>query len=358
MKIAILTLPLKTNYGGILQAYALQTILKRMGHDVKVLDKPRVYKKPAYWKYPFRALHKLLINKHTVIKKEKFAKVREQGIQQFIKRHIHTHLTNSLADISEKDFDCFVVGSDQVWRSRYFCRMWQTTFADAFLSFTRRWNIKRIAYAPSFGVDHWAYEGECDSIIQAIQQFDAVSVREASGITLCREHLDTNAHHVLDPTMLLTKEDYTHLFTTDNTPESPGDLFCYVLDDNVSKNKLIQHIAQEKNLTPYHINKQHIKPSITMWLRGFHDAKFVVTDSFHACVFSILFGKPFIAVGNVKRGMERFRSLLGMFGLEENLITDISSYKSDYNYTPCKSVDERLSQWREISHHFLAKELA
>ena len=108
---------------------------------------------------------------------------------------------------------------------------------------------------------------------------------------------------------------------------------------------------------PYEYDESHplqerIKPSVEKWLRGFYDAKFVITDSFHACVFSIIFHKQFVVVGNKERGMSRFESLLEMFGLEDRLVNigdDISSLsKIDY-----VAVDKIYDTLKEESKSFL-----
>ena len=122
-----------------------------------------------------------------------------------------------------------------------------------------------------------------------------------------------------------------------------GTLLNYILDDTPEKTALTNRIAKERGLVPFRVNSkvedhlaplaERIQPPVAQWLRGFYDAEFVVTDSFHACVFSILFNKPFLVVGNPDRGMPRFNSLLGAFGLEDRLITDPHAYKV------CKDVD-------------------
>lgn len=102
--------------------------------------------------------------------------------------------------------------------------------------------------------------------------------------------------------------------------------------------------------------KERIKPSIETWLRGFYDAEFVVTDSFHACVFSILFKKQFIVVGNETRGMSRFYSLLNMFGLEDRLVAENSDIRLnndiDYNL-----VYKKYSELKDASLDFLKQSL-
>lgn len=107
----------------------------------------------------------------------------------------------------------------------------------------------------------------------------------------------------------------------------------YVLDDTQELRFVVNKIAVLKQLIPFSVNNpfendetkpldSRVKQSVETWLRGFADADFVITDSFHACVFSIIFKKQFLVVGNKGRGMSRFTSLLKMFGLEDRLVVE------------------------------------
>ena len=333
MRIGILTLPLHTNYGGILQAYALQTVLERMGHEVCLIEKKREVIPFSLWKAPLVYGKRILMNAfgHPVpIFYEQKANIIKKNTERFIDKYIKRRIVGAFSEIREKDFDAIVVGSDQIWRPKYF-----KDIEHAYLDFTKDWNIKRIAYAVSFGTDEWEYTPEqSERCGKMSNHFNAVSVREDSGMNLCHTHFGIKAQHVLDPTMLLNKEDYIRLFENANTPKCEGTLLNYILDETPEKLALIEKIAKEKNLVSFRVNskvesreiplQERIQPPVEQWLRGFYDAEFVVTDSFHACVFSILFNKPFIAIGNVRRGMSRFKSLLSMFGLEKRLITSSS----------------------------------
>lgn len=165
-----------------------------------------------------------------------------------------------------------------------------------------------------------------------LKKFDAVSVRESNGVELCKKHFDIDAIQVLDPTMLISNEEYCNIFREANTPKSKGTLLNYVLDENEEICNLIKELSIKMKLLPFALNnlfenddtkplEMRIKSSVETWLRGFYDAEFVITDSFHACVFSILFKKQFVVIGNRKRGMARFESLLNMFGLEDRLVS-------------------------------------
>ena len=332
MRIGIITLPLHTNYGGILQAYALQTVLERMGHEVCLIEEKRLLRLPL-WKAPLSYGKRILMNltghPFPIFYEQKVNRERpiiQQYTDYFIHKYIKRRIVNSFSEIIETDFYAIVVGSDQIWRPKYFPQI-----EHAYLDFTEGWNIRRIAYAASFGTDEWEYT-DCltENCSRLIKRFDAVSVREKLGVDLCRDHLNVKAIHVLDPTMLLDANDYIRLFKAANTPKSSGNMLCYILDETPEKEVLINNIAKKTGLIPFRVNskvenytaklEERIQPPVEQWLRGFHDAEFVITDSFHACVFSILFNKPFIVFGNASRGMSRFKSLLEIFGLTDRII--------------------------------------
>lgn len=335
MKIGILTLPLHTNYGGILQAYALQTVLERMGHEVYLIEERRKPLRLPLWKVPLsygkRIIKNLTGNPFPIFYEQKINRetpVKRQNTDRFIDNYIKRKIVDDFKDVKETDYNAIVVGSDQIWRPKYFPHI-----RHAYLDFTEGWDIKRIAYAASFGTDEWEYTPEqTERCAKLLEAFDFVSVREKSGIDLCREHFYIEAKYVLDPTMLLSAYDYAKLFNAADTPKSNGTLLCYILDETPEKTALINKIAKEKHLVPFRVNSkvenpmaplsERIQPPVEQWLRGFYDTDFVVTDSFHACVFSILFNKPFVVIGNTKRGMSRFTSLLSTFDLTNRLVTD------------------------------------
>lgn len=370
MKIGIITLPLHTNYGGILQAYALQTFLERMGHEVIVLSHKRKYSL-TLWRMPLsytkRIIKKYILGrKETRILAEKHQQkeypIISQHTQKFIDTYIHTYNIESFKNLKSIDFDAFVVGSDQVWRPKYFTSLFKSNIDNAFLSFAREWDIKRISYAASFGTEDWEYTVEDTELCgELLRLFDVVTVREESAVRLCKEKLGVEASHVLDPTMLLNKEDYIKLFDVANTSKSSGNLLTYILDDTSEKTDVINKISKEKGLIPFRVNsktksphasvEERIQPPVETWLRGFYDAEFVVTDSFHACVFSIIFGKPFVVIGNKDRGMARFESLLKMFSLEDCLITADTDIVVKYcDYT-------RLREYQDFSIKQLSQAL-
>lgn len=342
MKIGIVTLPLHANYGGILQAYALQTVLERMGHEATLIDRT------LYWGagpvrrtlvYANRLL-KMAMGKKVDFFKERKAdelrRIQRQYTDIFIREHINIRSIVRYSQVRRRDYDAIVVGSDQVWRPEYFGK----DIADAFLAFTQGWKIGRIAYAASFGTDKWEYTPEeTEECARLAKTFDAVSVREESGVELCRKYLGIDAVQTLDPTLLLAKEDYIALL--DNCPAEASHgkgsvLACYILDRSPEKMAVARSLAESLGMETVSINSRYedhsapaeerVQPPVEYWLRSIRDAGFVLTDSFHACVFSIIFRKPFAVIGNEGRGMARFTSLLSEMGLTDRLIRqDISA---------------------------------
>lgn len=363
MNIAIITLPLHTNYGGILQAYALQTTLTRLGHSVILLEpKPQRIHHP--FKMPLvylkRAFCKFLLRQDVMIFKSPQQRTRVHT-DAFIKRYLSITHIQKWGNEQAKEFDAFVVGSDQIWRPRY-CY----SLGHAFLDFTQGINTKRIAYAASFGIGTNEFTEEQISLCKPLaQNFDYISTREDSGIKLCKDLFDVPAVQMIDPTLLLAKEDYVNLIQGTSTPASNGNLLVYILDEKPETESQLTSLVKQKNLTPFRVNSkveqydapisERIQPPVEHWLRGFQDAEFVITDSFHACVFSILFHKPFICIGNKDRGMSRFTSLLKMFHLEDRLVSSLE----DFTDTPInwEEVDAILTIKRAEAMEFLTTAL-
>lgn len=368
MRIAIITLPLRVNYGGNLQAFALQTVLKRMGHQVETLQveqkrqlsykrMPRVYLKRLIKKYIFKKPNTYVFEEQWW--NNKAFPCMSFYSKQFLKKYVSIRYLNSINDIKESDYDCFIVGSDQVWRPCYFNFPIQV----AFLDFTSGWKVKRMAYAPSFGTDIWEYSYEqTKECSELIKQFDFVSVRESSALNICKSKFNIEAKHVLDPTMLLKEDDYKYLFEAAQTPKSRGNLHYYILDTNKEIEELIKKISKDRELKPFSVfvpitgpckdETSLTQPPVEEWLRAFYDSDFIITDSFHACVFSILFKKQFVVYGNETRGMARYYSLLSLFGLENRLISTYESY-SKLKPIDYVTVHEKLNKLRKDSMEFL-----
>ena len=378
MRLAILSLPFRYNYGHHLQAYALQTTLQRMGHDVTIIDH-EFHASNKWWRYPL-SLSKRAFNRYVRGDKRQQIFVEHNlnvedsllatNFKQFRARYLPQRLNiNSFErEIKPDMFDGFIVGSDQVWRPGYFTWNYQTSMSNAYLGFAHDWDIKRIAYAASFGFEDWQYNDEqTQDCAKLAQQFDAISVRESSAVALCERYLGVQAQHVLDPTMLLEQEDYVHIAETDSSKPTSGGLMTYILDNNVEIDKFVLNTSQALGLKPFAANsrvenvhapiEQRIQPPITQWLRGFMDAEFVITDSFHGTVFCIIFNKPFITISNNDRGKARFTSLLDSFNLSDRLISNIDAPIATYSCIQWDSINKTRILLKKEALKFLAEAL-
>ena len=351
-KIGILTFqePENCNYGAILQSYAGYKMVEKIEKNVKIIDfklergswKNRLF--VYFISIPFREFSKKFL------KLSKKIKIKEE-----------------LKELNN-EFNIFIVGSDQVWRSGT-----SNIAGKAFyLDFVNKLN-KKIAYAASFGVDFW--EGDkklTEEIKPLIKRFSAISVREESGIDICKNTFEMdNVVCVLDPTLMISKEDYQPILDDwqDKSHLSKKYIAHMLLDDNENLKRESQNIAdylkadinyikgKEKNFL---VKKDFLYNKVSQWLTYLKDAELVITDSFHCTVFSLIFHKKFVVVANPGRGAARLETLLGKVELRERFFTNIEDViksgildkEIDYN-----EVDKKLEVHRKYSMEFLKKAL-
>ena len=212
-------------------------------------------------------------------------------------------------------------------------------------------------------MNDWEFsDQETQLVAEAGKLFSAISVREDSGIKLLKEKLNLNSIQVLDPTLLLSRDDYVKLIEKADIGKSSGNLLTYILNPSSKKTTFINEVAKVEGLMPFSVNNSNIKhtapveqrilPPVEKWLQGFNDAKVVITDSFHACVFSIIFGKPFIVLGNQERGNARFDSLLKLFNLQNNLALNLDCYNLN-NFLSSSVECKKIEDLRNKSIQFL-----
>ena len=342
MKIGILTLPFEPNYGWAVQMWALYHTLEKLGHEPVVINRR------------WSSNNNGLIPR---IKRFVFYNILCPRFKRFVDYEMHNQTPivrdSKMTSVVTSDFDGFIVGSDQVWRIE------NTRLAglDFFLDFLGKRDAKRLSYAASFGKDTWqGTPEETEKITTILKKFDAISVREDTGVKLCRDIFNANAVHVLDPTLLLDSSDYNSILSN---PRSSDELITYILDSTREKTNLLTSIA-----TQHHINLVNLYPkfvysyykSVYTWLEKIRDARYVVVDSFHGMVFSIVFEKQFVVLANANRGLTRFTSLLGLLGLDSRLTTSFNPYDinkiltTPIDYTPVRS---KIQFARKSSMDFL-----
>lgn len=326
--IRIVTHALGHNYGGIMQAYALQKILLVVSQNVATAT----FMKRSSLSYVKQSILSSIQRQAVVVCSRSIDKHIAGSNFKFIDKYINTVDTNHL-----RFARLLITGSDQVWRKSYV-----DVSKYMFGTIPDKSNAKRISYAASFGTEDLSEYGAelIATTANLAKKFDGISVREDSGVDIAKKYWGVDAEQHVDPTLLLDREEYMSLITEDenNLKESAGNLFVYVLDENSDKQSIINKVAIVRNLQPFSImpkknptiiewlrrKEDFVLPRVTQWLKSFKDAEFVITDSFHGCAFSIIFNKPFIAIGNKQRGVARFTSLLKLFSLEDRLVADAS----------------------------------
>lgn len=294
---AILTLTGYFNYGNIVQRYALQEYLRQNGYNFV-----------SYAREPYELTGD---NKKRFLYTEEFVRTR---ILRKKFRHNDKQKT-------------YIVGSDQVWRNWKFPNE-KNEFGYYFFDFAEHAKSKKIAYAASFGQssleDADIHQDLADYVRPLINAMDAVSVREQSGVGIIKNEWNLDAKLVVDPTMLLDSSDYQHLI--DESPrklEEINGIFAYILAVDDTKQGVVRRVSKVlgENVDEFYPKRQDTLAPIEQWLKGFRDARFVVTDSFHGTVFAIINQTPFLVIENSYGGVARIDSLLRSLGLEDRIVS-------------------------------------
>lgn len=259
--------------------------------------------------------------------------------------------------VNKLNIDAIVVGSDQVWRPGY-----MDNIEDYFLANIDN-HIRKYSYAASLGVSEWIFpKKQTDACRNYVKDFIKTSVRERSSIDLCKKHLGITPEFVLDPTLLFDKSFYQQ-YIEEHNEKREGKMCVFVLDKNSDKKLLIDRLTEYLGKDYYYAANNtedrsspletRIAPSVSSWLDAFNSADCIFTDSFHGCVFSIIFEKDFYVYVNKERGVERFHSLLGLLGLE-NRIVDLSTKLSEMAPIEWNDVAFKLEVMRKSSYHYLS----
>ena len=340
------------NYGAVLQAYALALYLKHLGNQVVIIDLvPHTYRVTT-WKGKTRE------HLERIFRLDVFERFRHQWPFEFTKKVSHIP---DIRALGVTEFDAIVVGSDQVWRPGYT----EDRALLYFLSFVPP-QIKRIAYAASFGVGDWIYGALLtQQVASELTRFHAISVRESSGVDICSNIFALQSTHVLDPTLLVGREYFDPLIS--DVHLNPHIAYCQ-LDNNANFKKSIKYLQSHlgfpaKNIyrKEFRFNRRVIKQYLPVktWLEHIRDSSLVVTDSYHCICLAILFRKQFLCYPNQGRGVARLESLLQMLGLQNRVVRSFEELKHhdlaniDYN-----RVEMILSLKRQQSSRFLTDALA
>ena len=289
------------NYGACLTAYALQECIKSLGYSCAFVNEFKVKNK---YKLSFG---KLFVNRYLKLM-PKFNNLKKAGL---------------LAS-------CYITGSDQVLRPQY---QRKKRDGDLFLLNFVPENIPKIAFSASFGVNENEFlkskPSQISRIKKVLPKFDYVSVRELSGIEICKKYLNTYAEHVIDPIFSLNKDKFDAL-ARKAKGEYKNKIISYILDNSTNYSKIFDSITQKYNYEIYEINNKNI--SVNEWLKAFSQAEYIITDSYHGVCFALIYNKPFIAILNKRRGTTRFDSLKDIFKIKNGFITMEDAIKYDLKF--------------------------
>lgn len=335
MKIAILTWLYNGNYGTLLQAYALQSFLKREGYDVSNIN----YKPSAIEKA------KNLIKCHNSFSlfKEKFDGYlskkqgqpellcqRNKAFEQFLSKNFNLtkqySKPNELTELSGK-YDAYICGSDQIWSPMLLNPVYYFNFLSE--------NERRYAYACSFGVSEIPSR-KMEIIREYLEKFVEISVREKTGVKIVKTLTGKNVPMNVDPTLLLEYEEWNELAV--NPCINGQYVFAYFLSSKKSYEEIAKKVAQKYNceLVLIPTQKEHYKFDGTIiqnagpceWLGLVENSCAVVTDSFHGSIFSLIFKKDFYVTKrfddtSVKSQNSRIYTLLETYGCEDCMVSEI-----------------------------------
>lgn len=309
MKIGIVTIYDNNNYGNKLQCFALQQKLTELGADVTV-----IHDEDKRLSIKVKKRIKMLLKQRSTIKG---AKLRKRKFEDFNKKIKYSKYTVDFAHPRIKEeFEYFIVGSDQVWNP-CFNRLSNLDI----LKFTKP--NKRISYAASFGINDIPTEYK-SRISNEIAKFKAISVREDKGKEIIEKCTERNDIQVLiDPTMMLTSKDWDKIIMKPEQAINKKYILKYFLGDiSKDKNDEINRIAKENDCEIIDISDKNSPfyqtgPSEFLYLEK--NAFLICTDSFHSCVFAILYNVPFIVFNREHNGTSmnsRITTLLLKFQLE------------------------------------------
>lgn len=354
-KVGIITLHRVVNYGSVLQTYALQEKIEELGCDVEVIDYyperltmlgmlSRIKNKGDKFKKSIilRTVARIIIFPSYIIRFNMFFK--------FLKKHIKmtkkTYKTHQDIRNEKFDFDIYCTGSDQVWNCG-----WNEQFDYPYYLDFAPDDKKKIAYAASFGKSELD-DSEVELTKKYLSRYDSISLRELSGVKIVEKLGIENSVNVLDPTLLLNGDEWRKISFNKFKNED------YILVYNLNRNKKIDNYA--KNLSKktglkvkflsyqlhefYKNGKIYCNPQVEDFLALIDNAKYVITDSFHATAFSINFNTQFVIVYPGKYST-RLQSILEILNLENRVAKsedDLSVIENDIDFDNVNNVMKKM----------------
>ena len=356
------------NYGAKLQAFALAETLRQLGFDIEYINRRPL--KASMYK---GAISRWLMEKeeHRI---EKLMLFEDDWLQPQTKP---LYSNDDLKNIDVDKYYAIVVGSDQMWRDDYYHAGFELT---PYLFYVDNPNVKKIAYAISFGKNTCKHPNTRKTEIKRlIHQFSALSVREKSGVNILETEYDAKGVWVCDPTLLHTAKTYIDRFHLNKSHIDGHIITSYILDQSTCFFKKSEKIAQMIKLPLVPLVKKRASellykryfnriprcselPAITEWLNQIYNSEYIITDSYHGLLFSIILRKQFVVYDRSAGGSERYNSILDYLGLKDRLFHKkdpidnvVNKLKEKIDY---ESVEQKLDAFRNLSLEYLRSALS
>lgn len=352
--INILTIHNEPNYGALLQAYALYHTVEQLGYTPRMIDLHIIYRAHSY-----SYLNRVLMGINNWLKGYNFCYKKSYNFSKKMEpnRIGPFYSYKQLCQQEWESEDVYLIGSDQVWNTEITHNL-KKAFTFSFLP---KCCNKKCSYAASFGnIKDERERAESLDITNTLKTFYRIGIREDFGSDFLKKY-DIESKVVIDPTLLLC--DYSHLL--DGEIEHSGNLLYLSLGHAPKMDAFTKDVSDKLGL-PIELRYGYLQPSkkinkewlsVGQWLQRIASAEMVITDSFHATVFAIMFERPFyVYISNPSKSF-RITNILKKFGLEDRIVNNTSQVdkasKIDY-----KIVKERIKNLRDESLIFLSQTLS
>lgn len=317
------------NYGAILTAYAIQILLKEIGHNFYLLN---------------------FIPGNFAVKK---------FVKDFANKYLKiTHEIKTNEDFKNLNAatENFIVGSDQVFRHLY-----TKPNTDKYMLAYTDFSKKRIAFSASFGTDKYDEATDEQKYLykKYLNRFDTISTRELSGVDICKKEFNITAQHLIDPVFIVDRkvwEDFDNKASISNKYKHK--IASYILDENDEIKNVYTYICNKYNKELETLAGKDI--SVQEFVVAIKNAEYFITDSFHGICFALIFHKKVVCLINKDRGSDRFKSLIELFDIKHLFVNNIneiymkSNLFEDYDIQDFEKI---INEHRVKAKNFLEKAL-
>lgn len=350
-KIGIITIHSDLNYGAALQAFALNQVLRDNDYSSEVINYIKIPNFPPKYPFPINIVFWLS------------NRLRFHRFRNFLKATVSKKTWNSIDELMNgfnEDYNVIISGSDQVWNP--YCGGLITELNPVYyLAFADHNRYKKVAYASSIG-SHRFTEEEKKIVTKWFNEYDYLSTRETVGKEHLESFLDREVKVVIDPTLLLNKQQWLREAKPTRVPDKF--VLVYYFDEREEVIRIARKVADKYGYKvalitnmPYRFkgvdfNILNCGPAQFLWL--FEHASYVVTNSFHGTAFAVNFNTDFISV--IKRNSpHRAQTLLNNVGLPERLLTDEVNLDSLSEHIDWTEPNKRIEAIRKDSLDYLFK---